>query len=43
MWRDKMKDAGKLIEGTLVGNIYDKNRDKDIKRDLEKHTKGGAD
>ena len=43
MWRDKMKDAGKLIEGTLVGNIYDKNRDRDIKEDLEKQKKGGAD
>jgi hypothetical protein len=43
MWRDKMKDAGKLIECTLVGNIYDKNRDRDIKEELEKHKKGGAD
>ncbi len=44
MWRDKMKTAsGKLIEANLVGNIYDKNRDNEIKEANEKCKKEGAD
>ncbi len=37
MWRDNMETAsGKLIEANLVGNIYDENRDRDIKEAIEK-------
>ncbi|MDO9097402.1 MAG: hypothetical protein Q7U60_04705 [Candidatus Methanoperedens sp.] len=28
-------ESGQLIECTLVGNIYDKNRDLEIKRTIE--------
>jgi hypothetical protein len=44
MWSDKMETAsGKLIEANLVGNIYDKNRDKEIKEANKKRKEGGAD
>jgi hypothetical protein len=44
MWRDNMETpAGKIIECTLVGNIDDKKRDREIKEAIEKHKKEGAD
>jgi hypothetical protein len=44
MWSDKMETAsGKLIEAYLVGNIYDKNRDKEIKEANKKCKKEGDD
>ena len=36
-------EAGKIIECTLIGNIYDKDRDREIKKSLEKNKKEGAD
>jgi hypothetical protein len=44
MWSDKMETAsGQLIEANLVGNIYDKNRDREIKEAIEKRKKEGVD
>jgi hypothetical protein len=44
MWCDKMAtEAGKIIECTLIGNIYDKDRDREIKKNLEIKKKNGAD
>jgi hypothetical protein len=35
--------SGKLIEANLVGNIYDKKRDREIKEAIEKRKIEGAD